>query len=92
MTEPNVAERGLEGVAMKNFTLSNRSCVEDLHKKGGSGGGVLIYVRISAPCVRGNNRITYEEGRLEFCCTRLYPNYTFDQVLKVVGMYRRPDA
>ena len=92
VTESNVTEKDLEGAKMGKFTLTNHSCRQEKGIKGGGGGGALIYVHQHVPYVEGANQVTSEKGVLEYCATKIYPNYTYSQCLAITGVYRQPDS
>ena len=53
---------------------------------------MIIYVNEHVPFVEGTGKTTDKKGALEYCSTRLYPNYSYDQGLEVVGVYRLPNS
>ena len=52
---------------------------------------MLIYVSEHVPFAEGASRTPSEEGVLEYCATRLYPDYSYDQCLMITGVNRPPN-
>ena len=92
LTETNITPSKLPLAHLTGFTLANHCCRPNDSIRGGGGGGVLIFVHNSIPCVKGHGRMVKQKGEMGHCSTTLYPNYNYNQALELVGVYRPPIA
>ena len=85
-TEANVVLQSVDKVNLPNFKCVNHCCRSKLNIKGG-GGGVLIFVHNTIPCLPGYNKESRVEGELEHCSATLYLSYEFTPPINLTGIY-----
>ena len=78
VTETN-GTPGKDGtVGLRNYLTTDTCCREDRDVRGCGGGGVLIYVRNSTPCLPQGGRRPTGKGEMEYCRTEISPKCNYE--------------
>ena len=86
ITETHIQQGDPIDIQIKDYVLAS-TCKR---KKGSTKGGIAIYVHISIPHQKKEERMVQTQNEIEHCSVVILPNHNQEDKLAVVGVYRPP--